>query len=103
MSPVLIIVKSQGDQAWLTRDYSGDRRMIAGAVVELGGLGAGVVGDGLCVLDGAAAFEVGGDAGGPEGVEADGFGQARRLGTGFDHSPGIVAVYRSVNLRRPSA
>jgi hypothetical protein len=27
-----------------------------------------VVGDGLGVLDGAAAFEVGGDAGRPEGV-----------------------------------
>jgi hypothetical protein len=45
--------------------------LVAGAVIELGRLGRLAVGDGLGVLDGAAAFQVGGDAGGPEGVAAD--------------------------------
>ena len=51
-----------------------------------------MVGDLLGVLDGAAAFEVGGDAGGPEGVVADVFGQADGLGPAFDHPQGVVAV-----------
>lgn len=47
-----------------------ERDLIAGAVVELFGLGRFLVGGGLGVLDGAAVFEVGGDAGGPEGAAA---------------------------------
>jgi hypothetical protein len=44
--------------------------LVAGAVIELGRLRGFVVGDLLGVLDGAAAFEVGGYAGSPEGVAA---------------------------------
>ena len=51
-----------------------ERDLVAGAVVELGGLGAGVVGDFLGLLERAAVLAVGGDAGGPEGVVADGVG-----------------------------
>ena len=48
------------------------RDVIAGTVVELGCARGFVSGDGLGVLDGAAVFQVGGDAGGPEGVTARG-------------------------------
>ena len=41
--------------------------LVGGAVVELGGAGRLVGGDGLGVLDTAAVEQVGGDAGGPEG------------------------------------
>ena len=42
--------------------------LVRGAVVELGGAGGLVGGDSLGVLDAAAVEQVGGDAGGPEGV-----------------------------------
>src|SRR3954454_22832198 len=45
--------------------------LVAGAVIELGGLGRLVGGNLLGLLDGAAGFEVGGDAGGPERVAAN--------------------------------
>ncbi len=54
-----------------------------------------MVGDLLGVLDGAAILEVGGDAGGSEGVVADFFGQADGLGSAFDHPPGLDAVHRT--------
>jgi hypothetical protein len=46
-----------------------ERDLIAGAVVKLGVLWAFVVGDLLGMLDGATVFQVGGDAGGPEGAQ----------------------------------
>ena len=45
--------------------------LVRGAVVELGRLGRFVVGDLLGVLQGAAAFEVGGEAGPTKGVAAN--------------------------------
>ncbi len=54
--------------------YLVERDLVVGAVIELGGLRGFVVGDLLGLLDGAAVLEVGGDAGGPEGVVADRFG-----------------------------
>ncbi len=45
--------------------------VVAGAVVEFGGFGAFVVGYSLGVLDRAAVFQVGRDAGRPEHVVAD--------------------------------
>jgi len=42
------------------------------------------------VLDGAAVFQVGGDAGCPEGMVAYFFGQANGLGPAFDHPPGCI-------------
>ncbi len=45
--------------------------LVGGAVVELGCFRGLVVGDLLGMLNGAAAFEVSGDAGGPEGMTAD--------------------------------
>ena len=45
--------------------------LIAGSVIELGRLRRLVSGDLLRLLDGAAVLQVGGDAGGPEGVAAD--------------------------------
>lgn len=42
--------------------------VIRTAVVELGGAGGGVVGDGGGALQGAAVLEVGGDAGSAKGV-----------------------------------
>jgi hypothetical protein len=45
--------------------------LIAGAVVELGDFRAFVVGDLLGLLDGAAVFQVGCDAGAPEGMVAN--------------------------------
>jgi hypothetical protein len=53
-----------------------------------------VVGDLLGVFDGAAVFQVSGDAGGPEGVVANVFGQADRLGPSFYHPQGVVAIHR---------
>ena len=73
--------------------------LVAGAVIELGCLGAFVVGDPLGVLDGAAFFEVGGDAGGPEGMAADGFGQADGVGTAFNHIECVAGIERSAGQR----
>jgi hypothetical protein len=46
--------------------------LIVGAVVKLCGFWTFMIGDLLGLLDGAAVFEVGGDAGGPEGVTTKG-------------------------------
>jgi hypothetical protein len=47
-------------------------------IVELGRARAGVVGHGRGILQRAAVLQVGGDAGGPEGVIADPGAKARR-------------------------
>ena len=68
--------------------------MVAGSVVRLGGLWAFVVGDGLGVLNGAAVLQVGGDAGCPKAMVANGFGQVNGLRSPFNHSERIVRVHR---------
>src|SRR5436305_1715456 len=67
-----------------------ERNLVAGAVVELGGLGALVGRNLLGLLDGPARFEVGGDAGGPEGVAADPLGEPGCDGPPLYHSQGVV-------------
>jgi len=65
---------------------------IAGAVVQLGGAGRFVRGNGLGVLDGAAVFQVGGDAGGAEGVAADAVdAHAAGQGAALDHPEHVGA------------
>ena len=54
-----------------------------------------MVGDGLGVLDGAAVFKIGGDAGCPKRVIANRFGQAKGFGPAFDHVEGIPAGQRA--------
>src|SRR5262245_9874187 len=49
-----------------------ERDLVASTVVELSRPGALMSRDSLCVLDGPAVLEVGGDAGRAEGVAADG-------------------------------
>ena len=56
-----------------------ERDLVVCAVVELGGTRALVGGHGLSVLERAAIVEIGGDAGGAEGVIAD------RRGNGGGH------------------
>jgi hypothetical protein len=70
------------------------RNLVAGAIIKLSRFWRFVVGDLLGVLDGAAVLEVGGNAGGPEGMIANVSGQADCLGTPFDHPPGVDAVHR---------
>ena len=48
-----------------------ERNLIAGAVIELRRTRAFVRGHGLRVLQSAAGFEIGRDAGGAEGMAAD--------------------------------
>ena len=74
--------------------------LVAGAVVELGGFWGFVVGDLLGVLDGAAAFEVGSDAGRPEGVATVSSGKpaalARRL---ILRKASLRCIGRAVSVR----
>lgn len=51
-------------------------------------------GDLLGLLDGSAVFEVGGDAGGPEGVVADAGGEAGGDGPALDHVEGVATAER---------
>jgi hypothetical protein len=55
-----------------------ERNLVAGAVVELSRLRGFVSGDLLGMLDGAAVLQIGSDAGGPEGMATDHFGQRDR-------------------------
>jgi hypothetical protein len=48
-----------------------------------------VVGDLLGFFDGTAAVDVGGDAGGPEGMAAGGVGQAAGFGAALDRARGF--------------
>ncbi len=54
-------------------------------------------GDALGVFQGAAVFEVSGDAGGAEGVTADSWGEADVFGTTFDHSQNIGPVQAAIS------
>ena len=47
-------------------------------------------GDGLSVFDSATVFEVGGDAGGTEGVAADSVGEADWSTAAFDHTEDVA-------------
>jgi hypothetical protein len=58
--------------------------LVAAAVVEHGGFGAGVIGDVLGFFDGAAVLAEDGDAGGAEGVAGNRFGQADGLGAAWN-------------------
>ena len=49
----------------------------------------------LANVDCAAVLEIGGDAGGPEGVAAYFFGQASGLCPLLDHPQGVVAMHRA--------
>ncbi len=68
-----------------------ERNPVIGAVIELGGFWRFMCGDLLGVLDGAAVFQVGGDAGGPEGMAACCVGQPGGLGTAFHHVEGVTS------------
>src|SRR5690349_9318009 len=67
-----------------------ERNLVAGAVVELGRLGALVGRNLLGLLDGPARFEVGGDAGGPERMATNPGGEPRGEGPPLYHSQGVV-------------
>jgi len=62
--------------------------------IKLGGPWAFVGGDLLGAFDGAAVFEIGGDAGCPKSVAEDCFWQACGPGTPLGHPDGVVAVHR---------
>src|SRR5260370_41613230 len=79
--------------------------LVIGAMVEFGGAGTFVSGSGRSVFERAAVVEIGGDAGGAEGVIAD-----RRRNTGvpraaLKHAPGVGLRHRAVrkNSRAPVA
>lgn len=63
--------------------------LVGAPVVELRGAGRGVVGDGGGAFERTAVLEVGGDAGGPEGVVADLRGDVGRLGPPLHHRIGV--------------
>ena len=67
--------------------------LVAGAVIELGGAGGLVGGDGLGVFDRAAVEQVGGDAGGAEGVAVGGDAQFCLAHPSLDHAEDIDAVH----------
>jgi len=67
----------------------------AAAVVEHRGLWAGVVSDVLGFLNAGAVQSKNGDAGCPEGMAANGFGQANGFGPPFDHVEGSPAGQRT--------
>jgi hypothetical protein len=75
------------------------RNLIAGAVIKLCGLWAFVIGDLLGMLDAAAVFEVGGDAGCPEGVIANAVGQANGFRTSFNHIQCVACIKRAAAQR----
>jgi hypothetical protein len=103
----LLSLKSIGFEASKTIDtdirldhdtlYFVERDLIAGAVIELRGLGRFVVGDGLGVFDGPAVLQVGGNAGRPERVVADGVRQSSGPGPPLDHVEGVPGVNRAVS------
>lgn len=64
-----------------------DRDIVRTAVIELCGSRRGMAGDVSGAFDGAAVGELGGDAGGAEGVIADGRGEPCRLAATRHHSP----------------
>jgi hypothetical protein len=63
--------------------------LVAPAVIELRRARTGVVGHGCCVFECAAILQVGGDAGGAEGVVANLRRYAGRRGAALDHGIGI--------------
>jgi hypothetical protein len=71
-----------------------ERNGISGAVVELGRPRRGLGGNPLGLFERAAIFEVGGDAGGAEGVAADGRGEPGGQGALLDHAQHIILVKR---------
>src|SRR4051812_1371922 len=70
-----------------------ERDLVAAAVVKLGGLRAGVVGNLLGLFQGAAVRPECRDAGGAERMAADAFGKPCGLGPALNHLPGVVAVH----------
>ena len=67
--------------------------LVSGAVVELGRARRLVGGDGLGVLDTAAVEQVGGDAGGPEGVAVGRNAQFGPSHPSLDHAEDIHAAH----------
>src|SRR6266700_5746567 len=77
--------------------------LITGTVIELGRARAFVRRHGLCLLEGTARFEIGGDTGRPEHVAPElsleaGLGRAPT-----DHLVGIAAMHRPVDQHPGSA
>ena len=66
------------------------RDLLLAAIGEHGGAWGGVVGDVLGGLEGAVVVEVGGDAGGPEGVVADAGLDAGGFGAPLNHAVGVL-------------
>ena len=75
------------------------RDFISRTVVELGGSWRFVTGDGLSILNGATVFQIGRDAGGPEGVATGGGGEIGCPSSAFYHGQHFVAVQRLVCQR----
>ena len=80
-----------------------ERNLIAGAIIELGGARAFVRRHGLSILQSAAGFKIGGDAGGAEGMAADLDGNAKFGRSSLDHAPGVDAVHWRVGQRAGAA
>src|SRR3954469_2504619 len=77
------------------------RKAFLGAVIELGRSRALVCRHFLRVLERAAVREIGGDAGRPERVTADRFGDAGRRGAASDHAPGIGLTHQLLGQHAP--
>ena len=69
---------------------SSQRDLFLSSVVEHGGARGLVVGDVLGGFQGAVVAEVGGDAGGPEGVVADAGQDAGGFGAPLNHAVGVL-------------
>ncbi len=69
-----------------------ERGLIARSILELGCLRALIAGDGLGILDGGPVRQVGGDAGGPEGMAASPGRECSGDRSSLDHVEGVVAA-----------
>lgn len=69
---------------------------VTGAVIELGGFGRFVEGNGLGFFDRPAFFKVGGDPRGPESMAADAAGKASCNRPALDHVEGVIAPQRPI-------
>lgn len=63
--------------------------LVGAPVIELRGVGRGVMGDHGGTFQRAAVLQVGGNAGGPEGFVADPRGDVDRLGSSLHHRVGV--------------
>ena len=71
--------------------------MVVRAVVELGGAGALMSGHRLGVFQRAAIVEIGGDAGGAEGVITDRRRNIRIARAALQHAPGVGLRHRAIS------